>query len=109
MVHAIIVDYCQNLNLPHLGNEQPGDAYYFSPLSLYTFGIYNSVTGHLHAYVYDESEGSKGGNNVALLTLDYIQTNLVKVGQPPMKKLNIIMDDCAGQKKTAWLFVLLLL
>lgn len=99
LVQTIIVDYCQNLNLPHLGNEQPGDAYYFSPLSIYTFGICNSVTGHLHAYVYDESEGAKGGNNVASLILDYVQTNLVKVGQPPMKELNIIMDNCAGQNK----------
>ena len=86
-------------NLPHLGNEQPGDAYYFPPLSIYTVGVCNSVTGHLHAYVYDESEGSKGGNNVASLILDYVRTNLVKVGQPPMKELNIIMDNCVGQNK----------
>ena len=52
-----------------------------------------------YAYVYDESEGSKGGNNVALLILDYVQTNLVKVDQPQMKELNISMDNCVGQNK----------
>ena len=62
-------------------------------------GYANSVTGHLHAYVYGELEGSKGGNNVALLKIDCVQTNLVKVGQPPMTELNIIMDNCAGQIK----------
>ena len=50
-------------------------------------------------YVYDESEGIKGGHNDASLILDYVRTNLVKVGQPPMKELNIIMDNCAGQNK----------
>ena len=33
------------------------------------------------------------------LIIDYVRTNLVKVGQPPMKELNIIMDNCAGQNK----------
>ena len=28
-VQTIIMDYCQNLNLPHLSEDQPGDAYYF--------------------------------------------------------------------------------
>ena len=44
-------------------------------------------------------EGSKGGNNVASLILDYVQTNLVKVGQPPMKELNIIIINCVRQNK----------
>ena len=34
LVQTIIVNYCQTLNLPHLGNEQPGNVYYFSPLSI---------------------------------------------------------------------------
>ena len=71
-VIANIVDSCQNLNLPHLGSEQPGDANYYSPLLIYTFGIWNSVTGHLHAYIYNKSEGSKGGNNVVFLIIDCV-------------------------------------
>lgn len=55
--------YCQNLNLPHLGEDQPGDTYYFSPISVYCFGKCNAVTSHLTVYVDPESEGSKECNN----------------------------------------------
>ena len=36
---TIVLDYCQNLDLPHLGKKQPGDTYYFSPIWLYCLGI----------------------------------------------------------------------
>ena len=98
-VQTIIMDYCQNLNLPHLGQDQPGDAYYFSPLSIYCFGICDAVTSHLSAYVYDESKGGKGGNNVASLLLQYVRENFVDSNLGPMMELNIIMDNCAGQNK----------
>ena len=32
-------DYAQNEGVPHFGCKQPGDIYYFSPLSVYIFGI----------------------------------------------------------------------
>ena len=98
-VQTIIIDYCQNLNLPHLGSDQPGDAYYFSPMSIFCFGVCNAINNELTAYVYDESEGAKGGNNVASLVLDYVKHNFVRDDLPPMKELNIIMDNCAGQNK----------
>ena len=98
-VQTIIMDYCQNLNLPHLGEDQPGDAYYFSPLSIYCFGICNAATSHLSAYVYSESEGGKGGNNVASLLLQYVREHFVESDLGPMLELNVIMDNCAGQNK----------
>ncbi len=45
---TITIDYFQNLDLPHLGNEQPGDCYYYSPMNLYYFGIADSTQEHLH-------------------------------------------------------------
>ena len=33
VLHA--ADYCQNYIIPHLGEDQPGDVYYFSPISIY--------------------------------------------------------------------------
>ena len=71
------MDYCQNMNLPHLGEDQPGDAYYFSPISIYCFGSCNAVTSHLTVYVYPESEGAKGGNNVSSLLFEYVKNNFV--------------------------------
>ena len=32
---TITIEYFQNLDLPHLGYDQPGDFYYYSPINLY--------------------------------------------------------------------------
>ena len=64
---CFVGDYSQNMGLPWFGNEQPGVIYYYSPLGIYVFGMANYATEHLHAYVYDEGEGAKGGNNVCSL------------------------------------------
>ena len=98
-VQTIIIDYCQNLNLPHLGADQPGDTYYFSPLSIFCFGVCNAINNELTAYIYNESEGAKGGNNVASLVIDYVKHNFVHDDKVPMKELNIIMENCTGQNK----------
>jgi hypothetical protein len=55
------------MGLPHHGNEQPGETYYYSPLSIFVFGITNYANEMLNAYVYDEGEAKKGGNNVCSL------------------------------------------
>ena len=41
---CFVGDYCQNMGLPHFGNEQPGETYYYSPLGIYIFGIVNYST-----------------------------------------------------------------
>ena len=38
---TLVLDYCQNLDLPHLGVEQPVDMYYFSLIYLYCLGKIN--------------------------------------------------------------------
>jgi len=60
----LVADYSQNLGLPHFGEEQPGDTYYFSPLSVYIFGIVDVSCSPevLHAFGYTEDQGNKGGN-----------------------------------------------
>ena len=71
-----VCDYAQNLDMPHFGCEQPGDTYYFSPLTINVFGIVDYSLEELDAYVYTEGEGKKGGNNVVSL----IQKSLEKKG-----------------------------
>ena len=71
-VQTIIMDYCQNLNLPHLCEDQPRDAYYFSPLSIFCLWICDAVSNHISAYIYDESKGGKGENNVDRLKTNYL-------------------------------------
>ena len=103
-VVTLVVDFCQNLDLPHLGGDQPGDTYYYSPIWLYCLGVVNVAHDHLYAYVYQEKDGKKGSNNVASMLMHYIQSYVLNDAQKaryncPKQELNIIMDNCGGQNK----------
>ena len=100
-VVTIVCDYSQNGEIPSFGNEQPGEVYYFSLLSIYIFGIVNfdAEKDHLTAYCYDEGVARKGGNNVASLLVKHLRNTVILDSQRPIKELNIIMDNCAGQNK----------
>ena len=37
--YVFICDYAQNIELPFLGDQQPGDTYYLTPKSVYVFGL----------------------------------------------------------------------
>ena len=101
---VFVADYSQNMGLPHHGNEQPGETYYYSPLSIHVFGVCNYATELLNAYVYDESEGKKGGNNVASLLYKNLEVEgIIKdwkdSGKKPGKRLTLCFDNCPGQNK----------
>jgi hypothetical protein len=99
-VDCVVGDYCQNLALPYLGEHQPGETYYFSPLTVNCFGLANvgRDKAMLTAYIYHEGEGKKGGNNVASLIHRYLdEQGYIRRGQGPRKELNIVMDNCGGQ------------
>jgi hypothetical protein len=97
----LVADYSQNLGLPHFGEEQPGDTYYFSPLSVYIFGIVDVSFSPdvLHAYGYTEDQGAKGGNNVASLIMHALESFGWLSSGKCGKRLSIIMDNCSGQNK----------
>jgi hypothetical protein len=97
--HCFVMDYSQNLGLPHFGDEQPGETYYYSPLSVFCFGTINCSTSpeKMHALVYREGEGIKGGNNVSSLILFLLkEKGILKKGG---NELSIVMDNCTGQNK----------
>ena len=74
------------------------DTYFFVPLNIYVLGIVNcsSEKEYLHAYMYTEAEGGKGGNIVASLIMKY----LFKQGHGSKHyKLTIITDNCSGKNK----------
>ena len=71
---TLVLDYCQNLDLPHLGGEQPGDTYYFSLVWLYCLGIVDVTEDRLYAYLYDKASAKKGANNVASVLLYHVIT-----------------------------------
>ena len=95
-------DYCQNMDLPHFGSEQPGETYYYSPLNISCFGLVDHSTEVLSAYVYSEAIGRKGGNNVSSLIYKKLKDDgildLAK-DQGPGKEFTLIFDNCAGQNK----------
>jgi hypothetical protein len=95
-------DYSQNLDLPHFGSEQPGDTFYFSPLTMLVFGLVDHSTKILSAYVYSEGEGKKGGNNVSSLLNKKLKDEGIfekAKAEGPGKELCFVFDNCAGQNK----------
>jgi hypothetical protein len=97
--HCFVMDYSQNLDIPHFGDEQPGETYYYSPLSVYCFGTIDCSTlpEKMHALIYTEGEGKKGGNNVSSLILFLLkEKDLLRKGG---NELTIVMDNCTGQNK----------
>ena len=99
--YTFIADYCQNFGLPYFGSEQPGETYYFSPLNVNCFGVVDvTLNNHLHAFVYDEGTGKKGGNNVASLLMKLFESKgLLNHPDGPCEEIVVIMDNCSGQNK----------
>ena len=86
------------MGLPHFGGEQPGETYYYSPLSVYCFGVVDVTTDTMYAHLYEEGKGGKGGNNVASLLFKTLKKmDILK--EETGKELNIVMDNCGGQNK----------
>lgn len=102
---AFVMDYAQNLDLPHFGGEQPGVTYYYSPLNVYIFGIVDLglQPEQLEAYCYTEGKAKKGAANVASMMDHFVQRKMVRYDseQKPMmaKRLSIACDNCGGQNK----------
>jgi hypothetical protein len=99
--YCIVADFAQNLQIPHFGDEQPGDTYYYSPLFVYVFGVVDvsSTPDVLFAYGYREDDGAKGGNNVASLLLKSLRDFNFIMDNRTGSRLSIIMDNCSGQNK----------
>jgi len=79
---------------------------------VFCFGASNM--GHkdhfLHAYIYQEGEAKKGGNNVAsLLVKHLVDEQFIDSTQGPCKELSIVMDNCGGQNKNCMVLQLALL
>jgi hypothetical protein len=50
---TLFADYAQSMELPMFGSEQPGETFYYSPLTINCFGIVDACAedDHLHAYI----------------------------------------------------------
>ena len=91
------LDYCKNLDIPHLGEEQSGDTYYFSPGWIYCLGIVDVTRDQLYVYICDEASAKKGTNNIASILLYHIITFAGNnFRYRVVKELNIVMGNCGG-------------
>lgn len=74
--------------------------YYRRKLSSYNFTVYDVVNFHAINYVYDESIGSKGANEVASFVFDYIS----KKKQTGYSDFYFYSDNCSGQNRNKFVF-----
>ena len=94
---TLTMDMSQNVEVPHLGAEQPGETYYLSAMTGFIFGIVENSTDILSAYVWMESEGDRGMNNI----VSCLHKDLSRRGVflKKITDLVIFADNCAGQNK----------
>jgi hypothetical protein len=100
--YVFVADYAQNMAVPNFAGEQPGAAYYYSPLSGYVFGMIDCSTSPsvLSAHTYFEMEGKKGGNNVASMVWNELsRKGLTKRGSKTVPEIVLVFDNCPGQNK----------
>ena len=107
-VNCCIGDFAQYICLPFFGREQPGDSYYFVPLSVNFFGVANVahrltntaiVKDHLHACVYKEGTAKRGGNEVASLVMMTLKNMGWLDKEVVGGQLVLAFDNCTGQNK----------
>ena len=99
---VLTIDMGQNLELPNFEGEQPGDTYYFLPLTCYLFGVVNNATAtkcaKMNAYVWLEGEGDRGANNITSCLLKDFKVRGY-FDAPNYGDITIIADNCGGQNK----------
>lgn len=89
---AIAMDLQQQLATPRLSTSVQ---FYKHKLWTFNFGIHNLKTGEAHFYVWNESRGKRGSNEVARCLRHYLDNY---VGEQ-VKNVVIFSDNCGGQNK----------
>eukprot|EP00536_Pseudo-nitzschia_multiseries_P016131 jgi/Psemu1/44976/gm1.44976_g len=99
--YCLVVDYCQNAQLPNLGATQPGDTYYMTPLTIAILGIVDCSLegGSLDAFAYHEGIVGKGGDNVASMIVMLSKHKGWMKENEVGGELTVLMDNCGGQNK----------
>ncbi|VEN44384.1 unnamed protein product [Callosobruchus maculatus] len=91
LIMCLSFDYMQNLPLPHI---QSSEVFFASQLWYYVFGVHDLATNDATIFVYDETTGKKGQNDVTSLLLQYFnKTDVTK------DDLVLFSDGCPGQNK----------
>ena len=101
---TFVADYSQNCCVLCFAGEQPGETYYYSPMTTYVFGVADCVYQRtiMSVYAYLEIESGKGGNNLAtMLWKEFCRKGLWELNTrpAPVKEINLVFDNRGGQNK----------
>ena len=94
-LRAITFDLQAVLPLPYAGDAQ---IFYMRKLAVYNFTIHESATKNGICYLWDETEGKRGANEIGSALLDYIKSLPNSV-----TKLTSFSDTCAGQNRNQFI------
>jgi len=94
---ALTQDMAQNGALPTLRGEQPGDSYYFSPMTQFIHGIVDNATQKMNSYIWGEGQANRGADNI--VSLLYWDLKRRGVFESSVGHLVLIADNCAAQNK----------
>ncbi|XP_055676595.1 uncharacterized protein LOC129785944 isoform X3 [Lutzomyia longipalpis] len=94
---AAVFDYEKILNAP---SNHASALYYKRKLGVFNFTIYDLGTQNACCYVYDETQGKKGGSEVASCLLNFIKSGISK----GKSKFLFWSDNCPGQNKNTLVF-----
>lgn len=94
---TITMDFQKNLPVPNISTN---DVYYKRQLTFCMFNIHILSTDESYFFVYPETVGYKGANEVASFLYYFVMTIL----DPSVKDLNIFCDSCGGQNKNWTIF-----
>lgn len=91
-VETLCIDYQQNMPLPKVPST---DAFYSRQVWVYNFCVYGAKKKTAHFYMYDESTGKKGANEVISFLNHYFENIL----SGNIKHLYLFSDNCCAQNK----------
>ena len=89
--HSVTFDLQAVLTAPIAGDAH---IYCKRKLSVYNFTIYDNSSANGHCYLWDETEGGRGTNEIAPILLSYLH-NLPR----SVRHFTSFSDTCAGQNR----------
>lgn len=105
---VLIMDYAQNLTLPHVP-DVPSSWYFLSLVAVSMFGVYCANDATYNHFMYSETKGGKGANEVTSMlhhALDlygvFEEANKERVCTDATDvRVTVWADNCGGQNKNS--------
>ena len=100
MVRNVAMDLQQTLPCPRIST---GVAYYLRKLWVYNFCVYDLQKSLGNMFVWDETDGARGSDEIASCLLKWLQMQWDN--DEEFDVLRVFCDNCAGQNKNLFLLL----